>query len=1036
MYLIFFLSGAAGLVYELIWSRLLKEVFGVSAYATATVLATYLAGLAAGSWILGRAADRHRKPLAFYGWLEIGVAAAALLGTLVIPRLGAVHAWAAVRLAPNSFALVGVRLALGAVAIFPSTFLMGGTLPAMARLFAPRTASLGRDLGLLYFLNTLGAVCGTVAAGFVLIGAIGVHVTLFLAAGLNVAIGGVSLALRGQRVAEIAPPPDAALPRPARPSSSLLAAVMLAGIASLALEVIWTRALVLVVGSSTYAFATMLAAFLVGIAGGSWLARLFIDRVANVRAAFGWVQAGIAAATLATVPLLWAHVDWAQRWLTTLELDWRALAAARFGVAFLILLVPTTLIGMSFPLAAKLGARDAGTVARDVGLVYGANSAGNIVGAVVGGFLLLPLTGIQRSIAIVGLLNLAAAAWGLWPAWRSGRSRMLRLAPVLTMPAAIVGLLALWQPRPFTTMLEGRHDPVLYYDEGVVSTVKVTRSAEDPTHQTMFVDGVSIGESHGGVDRKQQVLAHFPFLFHRGPKTIMSTGLGSGILIGEVALHPGVASIDCVELSPSVIEGARTFADFNHGVLDDPRLNIIADDGVNFLKRAPNRYDVIIADGKSRMGHSENSVFYAEDYYRAALEHLAPRGLFIQWTELDEVPEDLRTIVRTFIGVFPHAYLFVAQNSAYLVGSEQPLELDPSRIQLTLAAPETAGLWRYGWETAEDVAAALVADQDGAQSLARLGGDHQFVRATGARVLLAPRHGHADDPTGRRELRDHRPGRAAKGRAATSPLGPGAHRTRGRSAGRGATRACPRRLSRPTDGPPLDRRCVPRARRPARTSRRRRPGHLHLSPGARREPQQRKRPCEPRPRPHGAVGDGRSGGPPRERLADQSRLRQGAPSPRKDPPGVGERRRRRRTAPGLLAPRSEQARDPFRRGARAPRRRSSRRGLDRASRGEPAGPGMAGTHRSGSRHLVEPHRRGERRGRSTSRDAPWSSPTPRMRASSRPSPLPTPGSADGTSAIATQTIVNDLTSSSGDREWAARASAALERYRERRPARP
>lgn len=712
VYLIFFLSGAAGLLYELIWSRLLKEVFGVSAYATATVLATYLAGLAAGSWILGRAADRHRRPLAFYGWLEIGVAAAALLGTLIIPRLGAVHAWAAVQLAPDSLALVGVRLALGAVAIFPSTFLMGGTLPAMAKLFAPRTASLGRDLGLLYFLNTLGAVTGTIAAGFVLIGAIGVHATLFLGAGLNLAIGAVSLLL-GKRVAEIAPPPApvAAPRRPGRPSSWLLAAVMLAGIASLALEVIWTRALVLVVGSSTYAFATMLAAFLVGIAGGSWLVRLFIDRIADVRAAFGWVQVGISAATLAAVPLLWAHVDWAQRWLTTLELDWRALAAARFGVAFLILLVPTTLIGMSFPLAAKLGARDSGTVARDVGLVYGATSAGNILGAVIGGFLLLPVTGIQRSIAIVGLLNLGAAAWGLWPAGRSERSRTLRLAPVLAMPAVIVGFLALWQPRPFSTMLEGKDDPVLYYDEGVVSTVKVTQSAEDPARQTMFVDGVSIGESSGGVDRKQQVLAHFPFLLHRGPKTVMSTGLGSGILIGEVALHPGVTSIDCVELSPSVIDGARAFADFNHGVLDDPRVRIIVDDGVNFLKRAPKSYDVIIADGKSRMGHSENSVFYAEDYYRAALDHLAPRGLFIQWTELDEIPEDLRTIVRTFVGVFPRAYLFVAQNSAYLVGSAEPLELDPARIQLALAAPEAAALWRYGWERAEDVAAALVADQ-------------------------------------------------------------------------------------------------------------------------------------------------------------------------------------------------------------------------------------------------------------------------------------------------------------------------------------
>src|SRR5262249_18533816 len=183
--------------------------------------------------------------------------------------------------------------------------LMGGTLPAMARLFAPRTESLGRDVGLLYFLNTFGAVLGAIGAGFVSIGAIGVHPTLFIAAGINVTIGGVSLLLGRDRIAQAAPKRAAAAPGPPRrPQLGLLAAVLIAGVASLALEVIWTRALVLVVGSSTYAFSTMLAAFLVGIAAGSWLVRLFIDRLADVPAAFGLGQAAISASPLATVPLL------------------------------------------------------------------------------------------------------------------------------------------------------------------------------------------------------------------------------------------------------------------------------------------------------------------------------------------------------------------------------------------------------------------------------------------------------------------------------------------------------------------------------------------------------------------------------------------------------------------------------------------------------------------------------------------------------------------------------------------------------------
>jgi spermidine synthase len=744
---LFFFSGAAGLVYEVVWSRLFKDVFGVTAYAVAAVLATYLGGLALGSWALGRAADRSSDPLRLYGLLEIGVAATALAGLQAIRLFDPLHAAAASRLAPGSPALACVRLVLASVVILPPTFLMGGTLPAMTKVFVERREAVGRQVSMLYALNTAGAVAGSLAAGFLFIRWLGVHPTFWLAVAANLAAGTLSLALAARRPgAAAAAAPEPETPEAAR-TARLLLAIGLSGVASLCLEVIWTRVLVLVVGSSTHAFVTMLAAFLVGIALGSFLSRLFIDRLRNPRRAFGWVQAAIAASTLATIPLMGALVSSAQRWLLGLELHWAALLLGRFGIAFLILIVPTTLMGMSFPLAGKIGVRSVRGLGSELGAIYAANTLGNIAGALLGGFVLLPAVGMQRGIVLVTSLNLASAAWAFLPgaAERTQRRPLLRIAGVAATFAACLGLLALWRPRPFVSVEEGEGDRVLFYQEGLVSTVKVLQRADDARQIVMLVDGIRIGQSSAGIDNKQQVLAHVPFLL-RAPgvlKKVLTIGLGSGIVTGEVARHPGVARVDCVELSPSVIEGARFFAAFNGDVFKSPIVRVIADDGINFLRRSGDRYDAIVSDGKSRLGEAGNAAFYSQDYYLSAREHLVEGGLMIQWMPLEEVPEDLRTIVRTFMSVFAHAYLWMGHSSLFLVGMKEPLRLDLDQIQDVLDAKETAGLRRYGWRGATDIVALLVANSASAKNwLSREGTinstEHPVLEFSSARELATP----------------------------------------------------------------------------------------------------------------------------------------------------------------------------------------------------------------------------------------------------------------------------------------------------------
>jgi spermidine synthase len=289
---------------------------------------------------------------------------------------------------------------------------------------------------------------------------------------------------------------------------------------------------------------------------------------------------------------------------------------------------------------------------------------------------------------------------------------LARLAPVSLALWACVAVVAFWRPAPLPDTGGRDEDAVQYYREGRAATVKVFQSGDDARQRIMAIDGVVIGQSGAGVDKKQQVLAHFPFLLQeRAPRTVLTIGLGTGILAGELARHPGVERVEVVEIAHGVVEGAREFERWNGGALHDPRVAVVEDDGINYLKRARGRYDVIVSDGKSRSGHAGNAAFFAEEYYQAARAHLAPDGAMLQWVPLEVPADDLRTIVRTFERVFPHVYVWIAQESSFLVGRLEPLALDLDRVQRVLDAPETADLRRYGWDRAEEVAAFLVADE-------------------------------------------------------------------------------------------------------------------------------------------------------------------------------------------------------------------------------------------------------------------------------------------------------------------------------------
>ncbi len=433
--LLFFASGALALIYQVVWGRMMMHIFGSTALAVGTVLAGFMSGLATGSWLAGKAADRSPNGLRLYAWLELGIALSALLAHVLLHRMEIIFPALYSLLGSSTLIAAVVRFILVFLLVLAPTALMGATLPVLTRLLANLPGKLGSHLSSLYAVNTFGAVCGTLATGFYLIGRYGIHVPVYLAVAGNALIGLVAL-LASMRhslaTAARAPvPPVRASAGAEDVDPQILRLVVLglgiSGFTSFAYEIYWTRSLVFVLGNSTYAMTTMLCAFLTGIALGGYGVRFLLKAIRDHVALFGWVQILLGIFSALALPILFTIIE--PRAVGQLLVDDTArplpLLMSGFAVAFGIMLVPAMLIGMTFPLVGQIAARDplrAGTV---VGRIYAINTCGNILGALLPAVLLLGWLGIQRGILGMALLNVALGlvvliARSVPPRWSSG----------------------------------------------------------------------------------------------------------------------------------------------------------------------------------------------------------------------------------------------------------------------------------------------------------------------------------------------------------------------------------------------------------------------------------------------------------------------------------------------------------------------------------------------------------------------------------------------------------------------------------------
>lgn len=709
--LLLFASGFCGLVYQMAWLRLLRLVFGASTAANAAVLAIFMGGIGLGSLVLGPRADRSRNPLGLYARLEMGIAVAAGLTPLLAAAIRHLYlSWGG----SSTLGLTGstaVRLALAAVVLGVPAFLMGGTLPATVRAVTASRDIGRRGLGLLYAVNTLGAVLGALSTTFVAIEHLGIRRTIWVAALLNLLVAVFARALSrspsapeaggeepAERVGQEEMPATAeGLARQA-PLALVLIASGLTGCAFFLMELVWYRMLAPILGGTSYTFGLILAVALLGIGTGGLAYSFGSERIRPTLLGFAGTCALEALAL--GVPLALGDR------LAFLALTLRDLGAAGFGglvmgwtVVTSAVVLPAALVaGYQFPLLVGVLGSGRREVGRELGLAYGWNTVGAIVGSIAGGFGLLPILSApgtwRATTVLLVLLGLASAA----VAGLRQSPEPARLIGVTLL--AVVGLLTAFAPGPtafwrHSGIGAGRfgavpHDPnglsasvasmnarVVWEEDGRESSVALARAAG----YSFLVNGKSDGSALG--DAGTQVMGGLiGTMLHPRPERALVVGLGTGSTAGWLAQVETMEHVDVVELEPSILRVAEACAPVNHDVLMNPKVEVILGDGRELLLTTDRRYDVIFSE-PSNPYRAGISSLYSREFYEAARDRLREGGLFLQWLQGYEVdPSVVRTAYATLGSVFPAVESWqTLDGDLLLVASARPVVHDLARVE-------------------------------------------------------------------------------------------------------------------------------------------------------------------------------------------------------------------------------------------------------------------------------------------------------------------------------------------------------------------
>jgi len=709
VFALFFVTGVTGLVLEVAWTRMFITVFGSTTHAVSTVLAAFMAGMALGSIILGRMADRFKRPILVYGVIELLIGIYAIFMPMIIGNLYGVYASVFTGLGQRPVPVAMLRFFLSFLVILIPTTLMGGTLPVLSKLAGREFAKLGKNIGALYSLNTFGAVIGSFATGFILLELVGVSSSVYLAAAISMLVGVVAVYVGraggtrvdqqvageqaaaeavadGQATSESAAPGQAAEPAPPGQvrlpqyvSFAVLLAIAISGGAALAYEVIYAKVLVFSLGATTHAFSLMLTTFLVGIALGSFVSSRLADRFKRPTDVFGIVEVLIGLAALGSIYFL-SRLDLAHQYLDLRDAggDLFRLRWAGFLQAGLIMLVPSFFMGAAFPVVTRIYTRK-NKVSRSVGRIYFFNTLGAVAGSLMAGFVLVPTLGSARAIALLAALNIGAGIFLF--SCRANRRFWAGMSVVALVGLSVFAFVL--KPSVFarTFNIKEAGSELLYFKEGVSGTVTIHRY---PGYDLIAIDGVNVAGTSDMLRVTQKLQGHLPILLAEGKERVAHIGFGSGETLHILTMH-NAGMIDGIEICKDVIKTSRRFfSSINKLAFDRPDVNVIIMDGKNYVLLTDKEYDIIMTDS-IYPGTGGASALYSYDHFMAVRDKLKPGGVATCWLPLDLSPYDIKVALKAFHDVFPdmsvwYCYMTFSQHALIAGRKDAPLDIDLAKF--------------------------------------------------------------------------------------------------------------------------------------------------------------------------------------------------------------------------------------------------------------------------------------------------------------------------------------------------------------------
>jgi len=683
--LLYFFSGFSALVYEIVWARMLGLAVGTTVVAWAAVLAAYMGGMALGAAFGGRFADRTSHPVGLFALCEAGIGIFGAISPAIMRSAQNVFLVVQPFIGTSETIQTITRVVFAGGVLLIPTALMGCTFPVVSRILFSKERPFGRDLGAIYSVNTVGAVAGSLAAGFVLLPALGMSASLCLAAGINcmVAVAAIFF-IRSCRTAG---PFNVLFNKTTEsnlPAWLLPSILGCSGFCALAFEVLWSRGLVFFLSSTTYAFTTVLSIVLLGLAvGGMAAARIG----GNSKRMVAWIAAlQLLAGCLAFAsPFCLQHIDQVIHFAEShMAQAWWQWIAVRYLVCFIIIFPPALCMGATFPLAIGASINSFFTAGRSVGYLSSLNTIGGIAGALTAAFLLIPVVGIQRSFVIIALFNcaagLAVVRAGIRCSLKTTAAGIAATAVLLVFSIVVIGR----NPMILYTRVVHRAErpvSVVSYREDATASVAVLKNDRE---RLLSIDGFNAAGTYRY--EYMHLLAHLPVVLSSSPDTALVICLGTGTTCGTAGLYPSVKRVECVEISRAVIASAPYFSDVNHSAADNPKIRIIHDDGRNYLLRSRRHFDVITLEPMHPYLASATNL-YSADFYRLCRKRLSEHGVMAQWAPMHMLsPAEYRMLIASFASVFPHTSLWFLGTEGILIGSMDSLRIDIDALKQRMSA--------------------------------------------------------------------------------------------------------------------------------------------------------------------------------------------------------------------------------------------------------------------------------------------------------------------------------------------------------------